>query len=183
MTEEQDDAAEARWQRAADRLDIADLSSRYMRGLDRLQRQPLAGVFWPDAWLCYGIYDGEPEAFVDFCMEALKSHQANQHMLGQIVIDFDDDPHRAYGEVYYQAYHRIANEAGEPRDLFINGRYVDRYERRDDEWRIIWRSELVDWTRDVPAADEWFVGSAMLPGARCPDDPIYHRARMIRPAN
>lgn len=150
-----------------------------MRGLDRLDRDALLGVFWPDAWLEYGIYRGDPAPFADFCMDALQSHDANQHLLGQIIIDLDGD--EAFGEVYYQAYHRTRNDTGEPRDLLISGRYVDRYERRRNEWRMAYRSELVDWTRDDAAADDWFEGSAMILGARRPADPVYHRAAMRRP--
>ena len=162
--------------RAEARLDIMELSARYMRGLDRLDRASIAQVFWPEAHLEYGIYDGGPEAFVDFALGALASHEANHHMLGQILVEFEGDG--AFGEVYYQAYHRTRDTAGDKRDLFISGRYVDRYEVRDGVWKIAYRSELVDWVREEAAADAWFEGSAMLPGRRKPDDPIYHRARM-----
>ena len=61
-------------------------------------------------------------------MSALKGHLANHHMLGQINIELEGDV--AFGEVYFQAFHRIV-VSGEERDLCISGRYVDRYELRD----------------------------------------------------
>lgn len=166
---------------AADRLEISALSGTYMRGLDRLDGEVMATVFWPEAFLDYGTYEGGVEDFIAFCQNALKSHAANQHMLGQINIELDGD--EAWGEVYYQAFHRLDNEAGEPRDLFISGRYIDRYERRalassnGSEWRMTYRAELVDWVREEPAADAWFEGSAMIIGARKPHDLLYDRAR------
>ena len=60
----------------------------------------------------------------------------------------------AFGEIYFQAFHRIVQDGAE-QDLFISGRYVDRYERRAGVWKIAHRSELVDWARTEPAADDW----------------------------
>lgn len=161
---------------AADKLEIIDLSSNYMRGLDRLDGALERSVFWDDAWCSYGTYEGGPDGFVDFCQAALITHAANHHFIGQVNIDLQGD--EAFGEVYYQAFHRISNPEGEPRDLFISGRYVDRYERRKDIWKIAYRSELVDWVREEAAADAWFTGSKMIIGARKPDDPLYDRKAM-----
>ncbi len=162
-----------RLEAAADKLEIMDLSSSYMRGLDRLDGDIQRSVFWDDAYLSYGIYEGGPDDFIGYCQTALATHASNHHFLGQIQVELAGD--EAYGEVYYQAFHRVNNEAGEPRDLFISGRYVDRYERRDGTWKIAYRSELVDWVREEAAADSWFEGSAMIVGARKPDDPLYNR--------
>ena len=161
---------------AADKIEIVDLSSTYMRGLDRLDGETQRTAFWDDALLSYGVYEGGPDGFVAYCQNALKAHAANHHFLGQIQVELAGD--EAYGEVYYQAYHRVNNEAGEPRDLFISGRYVDMYERRNGEWKIAYRSELVDWVREEAAADSWFAGSKMIVGARKPADPLYDRKAM-----
>ncbi len=170
------EASRQRLEQAADKLEIMDLSATYMRGLDRLDGETQATVFWPDAYLDYGIYEGGAHSFVEYCQTALATHKANQHMLGQIQIELDGD--EAWGEVYYQAYHRLDNDDGEPRDLYIAGRYIDRYERRDGLWRISYRAELVDWVREGPAADAWFEGSDMIVGQRKPNDLLYDRERM-----
>lgn len=161
----------------ADRFAIIDLAALYMRGLDRLDGDLLAAQFWPDAQLEYGIFSGGPAEFAGFCMAALKDHDANQHMIGQHLVDFTG-PDEAYGEVYYQAYHRTTDEAGAKRDLFIAGRYVDRYERRGGVWKIVYRSELVDWLRDDPASDAMLAAAPFLIGARKPADPLYDRQAM-----
>ena len=163
---------------AADRLEIMDLSSTYSRGLDRLDGAIQRTVFWDDAFLSYGVYEGGPDDFVTFCQDALAAQASNHHFLGQIQVELDGD--EAWGEVYYQAFHRLNDHAGKPRDLFIAGRYLDRYERRQGVWKIAYRTELVDWVREEAAADEWFQGSAMLVGKRKPDDPLYNREVMRR---
>ncbi|MFN4020057.1 MAG: nuclear transport factor 2 family protein [Erythrobacter sp.] len=162
---------------ADDRFAIVDLAARYMRGLDRRDGALVEAQFWSDAWCEYGIFSGSPADFATFCMAALGNHERNHHMLGQHLIDFTG-PGEAYGEVYYQAYHRVHDDAGSPRDLFIAGRYVDRYERRAGVWKIAYRSELVDWLRDDPASDTILADAAFILGQRKPADPLYHREAM-----
>lgn len=162
---------------ADDRFAIMELAALYMRGLDRLDGPLLAGQFWPEARLEYGIFSGGPADFAAFCMAALQDHDRNQHMLGQHLIDFTS-ANEAYGEVYYQAYHRTTDAGGARRDLVIAGRYVDRYTRRGGVWRMAYRSELVDWLRDDPASDAMLAEAPFVIGARKPADPLYHRAAM-----
>lgn len=132
---------------------IRDLAARYMRGQDRLDADLQMGTFWPDSTTDYGIFVGSGPDFVRFAQELLVEHLANQHLIGQHLIWFDeDDADMAYGEVYFYAFHRII-EDGEPIDMTICGRYIDRYERRDGEWRFAHRSEVNDWARKEPAAD------------------------------
>ena len=176
MSDMEGTMSESRLSQTADKLEIMDLSSNYMRGLDRLDGDLERSVFWDDAFCSYGIYEGGPNEFVDYCQNALATHASNHHFVGQINIDLKGE--EAFGEVYYQAFHRVKNAAGEDRDLFISGRYVDRYERRAGVWKISYRSELVDWVREEPAADSWFIGSKMIVGQRKPGDPLYHREMM-----
>jgi hypothetical protein len=162
---------------ADDRFAIIDLAAHYMRGLDRLDGALLEAQFWPEARCEYGIFSGSPADFAAFCMTMLKDHARNHHMLGQHLIDFAGED-EAYGEVYYQAYHRVFDDSSAPRDLFIAGRYVDRYERRAGIWKIAYRSELVDWVRDDSASDAMVAAAPFIMGQRKPVDPLYHREAM-----
>ncbi|MFW6092880.1 MAG: nuclear transport factor 2 family protein [Pseudomonadota bacterium] len=165
------------FQQLADKQEIYELSCTYMRGQDRLDATLHRSVFWDDAWCSYGVYEGGPDGFVDFAQNALRSHASNHHMIGQVQVDVTDDD-EAFGEVYYQAFHQLTDAEGSARDLFVSGRYVDRYERRGGVWKIAYRCELVDWVREEAAANAWLEGSGMIPGARKPVDPLYHRDRM-----
>lgn len=162
-----------------DKLAIMELPARYMRALDRLDRDLLRAQFWDDAYMDYGIYAGDADGFSDFCMTALADHDRNHHMIGQNNVEVEGD--RAFGEVYFQAYHRVRNERDELRDIFICGRYADRYEKRDGIWKFSYRSEIVDWARDDPATDAFLEGSGNIWGERKPDDPIYNCSAMRRP--
>ncbi|MEM8767523.1 MAG: nuclear transport factor 2 family protein [Pseudomonadota bacterium] len=151
-----------------DREEIRDLSRRYMRGLDRLDIELLASVFADDATVDYGFFQGTAVDFVDFARGALTPHLANHHLIGQMLIRVNGDT--AVGEIYFQAFHRIVEDGAE-KDLFISGRYLDRYSRRDDRWRIQFRSEVNDWARTEPAADEALKNNpAAIIGARAPED-------------
>ena len=152
--------------------EITDLVGRYMRGLDRLDKNLLRSTFHDDATTDYGFFQGGPDEFVDMAYNALKDHLANHHMIGQVNIDLEGDI--AFGEVYFQAFHRIVQD-GEERDLFISGRYVDRYEKRNGEWKFAFRSEVNDWARNDPATDDYFQSNTQsLRGGRL-DDFSYQR--------
>lgn len=159
---------------------IRDLAARYMRGQDRLDRDLQMSTFWPDSRTDYGIFKGSGPDFVNFAQDLLTAHLANQHIIGQHLIEFDEgDASRAFGEVYYYAFHRVL-EDGAPVDMLICGRYLDRYEQRGGEWRFAYREELVDWVRKEPAADGFLATdlAACLPGRHDMTDGVYQRERL-----
>jgi hypothetical protein len=73
-------------------------------------------------------------------------------LIGQTHIKVEGDV--AHGEIYFLAQHRIVEDDIE-KDLFVAGRYIDRYEDRGDGWRIAKRRELIDWARTDPASDSF----------------------------
>src|SRR5690606_39344662 len=89
-------------QELLDKEEIFALSSTYMRGLDRLEPDLVRSVYHDDATDDRGFFQGGPDAFVQFAMQALAGHKANHHMLGQASIDVEGDV--AFGDIYFQAY-------------------------------------------------------------------------------
>jgi hypothetical protein len=150
------------------RQKIADLAIVYMRGLDRLIPDLVRSVFHEDATTDYGSYKGGPDGFVEFAMGFLKEQLANHHMIGQSHVEIDGDI--AFGEVYFQAHHKIVDGAAQ-KDFFVAGRYVDRYENRNGDWKIAHRTEVVDWVRLEDDADIWNGRDAPITrGLRAPHD-------------
>ncbi len=164
-----------------DKQAITELIYRYMRGLDRLDAKLLASVFHADGWCEYGFINCPPKEFIDFAITALQSHQANQHFVGNILIDLNGD--EAFGEVYFNAYHKVPAEDGGFEDCIIAGRYLDRYEKRDGAWKFSYRSERVDWSRTEPTADSYFeqVPDTLRGGRQ--DDAVYQTANRVRPSD
>ena len=158
--------------------EIYELCCRYMRGLDRHDSQLMLDQFWQDGWCEYGFFNSSPADFIAFCMQALKEHVANQHMIGNVLIELDGD--QAYGEVYFQAYHKVPADTGFE-DMIIAGRYRDRYECRDGVWKFAYRSEIVDWSRTQTTNDSYFdMAPQCIRGGR-QDDPIYRRDDRSKP--
>jgi hypothetical protein len=137
--------------RLLDENALRALSATYMRGLDRLDPALVRSVFAADATTHYGAFTGGPDEMAEMAMLSLAAYRATQHLLGQINLEISGDT--ATGEVYFQAFHQHGSEGF---DRFICGRYVDRYARRDDRWLMTHRTEVVDWTRTEPIAEEYF---------------------------
>ncbi len=134
----------------AARRDIHRALNAYMRGQDRLLADVQRAAFHEDAWVDCGLFAGKAADFIAFAQGFLANCDASQHLIGQVSIDIDG--HKAKGEVYFIAHHRIT-ENGQKKDLFVAGRYHDEYEDRGQGWKIARRKELIDWARTDPAAD------------------------------
>ena len=140
---------EQRIARIEAREEILGLCHTYARAQDRLDHAAHRSVFHDDAWLDYGYFKGGPDEFVDFAQGALRAIGITQHFLGQIEIDFTSET-EAFGEVYLIAHHQVDGPDGRLDDWIYAGRYVDRYEKRGDHWKIAYRAEIADWIK--PAA-------------------------------
>lgn len=157
--------------------EIYELSCNYMRALDRLDEALLVSTFFEDAWCDYGFTEGSPAEFARFAIAALQTHQANHHMIGNVLIDVERE--EAFGEVYFNAYHKIPVASGFE-DTIIAGRYLDRYELRAGVWKFAYRSERVDWSRTQPSHDPYFdLAPDCLRGGRS-DDLVYDRSQRRR---
>ena len=58
--------------------------------------------------------------------------------------------------------------------MIVAGRYLDRMEKRNGEWRILRRVYVMDWNQNNTATVSWdspFYASLRTRGARTPDDP------------
>lgn len=134
----------------AARRDITDAVQRYMRGLDRLDPVLQRTAFHDDAFVDCGLMAGDVDGFVTFAQDLLATMDGTQHLLGQVRIEMRD-ANNASGECYFQAWHGTRDEAGNPRDLFVAGRYIDEYSCKNGEWRIAKRRLITDWVKDDPA--------------------------------
>jgi hypothetical protein len=133
------------------RAAIDDALRSYCRGIDRLHAPAIEAAFHPDAIL-EGYGSGEPtpiDVFVPNVLASLRAKfAATQHRLSNVSIAVDGDS--ALAESYVLAYHVIDN-GDEGRTLItFNGRYIDRFESRDGDWRIARRTLRVDWSDISP---------------------------------
>jgi hypothetical protein len=99
-----------------------------------------------------------------------------QHLVGNVQAHVDGD--RATAESYVHAHHVIA-QGEDLVQLMVGARYLDRFERRAGEWRIAFRTEVIDWGRWLPVPERWFEQNNEMPkGRRDRDDLSYRYLRL-----
>ena len=131
----------------ADREAIRDVVLRYCRASDRVDEELLRSVYWPDAEDDHLEFSGGREEFIAYCVPILTAMRYNMHTVGNILIAIDGDC--ADVESYFIGYHSVPGEDGVRRDSFSGGRYLDNFEKRDDQWRIKKRLVTVEWFREL----------------------------------
>jgi hypothetical protein len=132
----------------ADRQAITDCMYLYARGMDRADAALLAEAFWHDAQIHGELYSGGVTEFIGFSVPAgLANWDRMMHMITNSVIRIDGD--KAAAESCFYGYH-VGKAGAASGDLIISGRYLDRFERRDDEWRISEKTILFEWYREYP---------------------------------
>jgi hypothetical protein len=136
-----------------DKQDCIELVHRMARAIDRCDGELVNQLFHPDATDDHGSYKGTAKDFVPWVMEVLSGMRRTQHMIGNILINLDGD--RAYGESYFIAHHAIPAENGSDNFMIAAGRYLDRFERRNGEWRMAHRGAVYDWSSITQSTDIW----------------------------
>ena len=143
-----------------DRQNIVDCLARVARGEDRRDARLLRSSYWPDATDDHGVFVGSFEEYLAWVVPGAASIPVTLHTLGQSLIALRGAT--ALVETHVTAYHRI-DMGQDERDVVIVGRYLDRMERRDREWRIAHRSMLYDWEKDFGQAVDWSNGLLGMP--------------------
>jgi ketosteroid isomerase-like protein len=158
---------EAEFRMLLDRAQIHDVLMRYSRGVDRGDGELVMSVFHPDAALDMGRGPIAPAALAEGI--AKMTATGTMHFIGNEYVEVDGDT--AYSETYFISYATIT-DSGQSATRSRGGRYLDRFERRDGEWKIARRVLVDEWSRldDLPAPP---VPPAGRVGLRSKDDPVY----------
>jgi ketosteroid isomerase-like protein len=158
-----------------DREAIRECLYRYCRGVDRGDEIALRATYWNDAIDRHGPYQGTASGFCDWAMESLKTAGRMVHMIGNIMIELHGD--RALAESYFHAVQEDRKTADKPTEVVLYGRYIDRFEKRGDEWKVAARTVVYDWSRTTPieaTTETEMFGTARRPlGSRYPTDTLY----------
>ena len=170
---------------AADRQAITDCMYLYSRGMDRADAGLLNEVFWEVAQIHSEFSSGGAAAFIGFSVPAgVKNWDRMTHLITNSVIRIDGE--RAAAESCFYGYH-VGHGDGRSEvpsgDLIICGRYLDRFEKRNDEWRFIEKTILFDWYREYPDAGGGKPGpmgaTVTLKGEPAPNDRSYALFRTV----
>ena len=170
-----------------DRQEIHDCLLRFCKGMDRFDRDLYLSAFHADAEMAAGPYVGDVPGCWDWAMPMHRDGQVlTHHLLLNHHVEIEGDT--AHSECYYQfvARNHPWEQGGEETVLLAGGRYIDRLERRDGEWRIALRTNLIEWSCLQPSLPPPF---SDVPGigdngvsARDNSDPSYTRPLVNRRA-
>jgi len=166
-------------ERIADRMAIQDVMYKWCRAIDRLDSDGMRAAFHPDATDSHGAYIGGVDGLVNWVQERHKPIPFSSHQVSNMLIEFAT-PDLALVETYIRTLQHYPAEAkaslaqlsggaaGKPGvgiDLMTASRYVDRFERRNGDWRIARRTLIQDWKHLLEVSGEpprakpgWYVG-------------------------
>jgi hypothetical protein len=166
-------ASDARTEQLWAETEIRRVLQRYARGIDRLDLDLVRSCYHPDATDSHGSFHGSAAEFVTWVERVLRRYDATMHFLGSPLIEFDgDDRAHASVETYGMAFHRSVGGPPE-RNLVTGFRFVDRFEWRDDAWRIARRVAVTEWSRVDREGDRWPIPDGIVQGRRDGTDPAY----------
>lgn len=164
----------ARLERIAERQDILDCLTRFSRGMDRFDRELFLSAFHADATIAAGPFVGGPEALCEWSFGLHEAGQvATHHNLLNVTYDVQGDV--AHTETYYLFVGRNRDDS----NWMAGGRYIDRLERRDGEWKIALRTNAIEWSGMVPTTPIPFADLPDIHANGAPSrdrtDPSYQR--------
>ena len=162
---------ESRLAHLADIHEIKQVLYTYCHGVDHSAEDELRSCFHPDATHEHGEYKGKSHDFIPFILEFNKDRRGQTHAITNPIIRIDGD--RAICDCQFSAYNRSTPKDGQINQLFVKGRFIDRFERRNGAWKIIHRLGVHDResVTDVPEATGAVAGG-LRSGAK-PNDPYY----------
>ncbi len=123
----------------------------YARAVDSLDFERLRSCFHPDARIHYGeMFSGNLEETIAWLENSLPRLQSTLHDFGAPWIELDLENGRARCETYTTNAARYpANEQGEVVLNVAGARYLDLFERRNDNWRIVERKNIGAWSQNT----------------------------------
>jgi hypothetical protein len=165
-------ATESLRQEMLDDFALRKLVHTYCRAVDRGDFVTLRELYHRDA-----ADSHDPRGSVDEFLESLEASRPHirsmQHNI--TTVNFVIDGNLAEGEVYTIATHTFG--AGDRDvDVIIGGRYLDKYEKRDEVWKIIERTIVTDWAHvnDPSSVDlSHPITRGTLKGSPGADDPSH----------
>jgi len=164
-------------QQLADREAIRDLIHAYCRSVDRLDI-PLGHAIWHDDGVAdYGAtyYQGPGRGVIDLICGQHAHLESHSHQVSNILITLNGEGDRAGSESYVTGSLRMMRD-GQMMHMEVQGRYLDRWEKRDGRWGLVWRGVVFDHSEIRPATA---MPNHGLPAARDDTDPSY--AVLLRP--
>jgi hypothetical protein len=127
-----------------DKQAITEVLYRYCRGVDRCDVDLVDSIYWDDAVDDHGYWKGPGRDFGSFvCDRLMQANERTTHTVTNVLIELDGGD--AWSESQVLAH--LVRRDTEPRIADVmGGRYLDKFSKREAEWRIDERTVVLDWT-------------------------------------
>ncbi len=131
-----------------DKQAIQELIHAYCNAADRRDYDKMRSLYHDDAVDDHGgFFQGLAMEFIDQLPQIQEPMEILHHNVTTVNIKLNERQNpvtEAEGEVYVLAFHKVKGQSGSF-DLLIGGRYLDRYEKREANWKFAHRAVLADW--------------------------------------
>ena len=158
------------------RTEIHQVLMRYCRAVDRGDVDELRMVYHESGTDVHGTFTATGQEFAQHLVAKHDSvdlvdgvRLVSQHHITNVLVEFVNTG--ANVESYFIATQPYQNPSEQPAVGLIGGRYLDRFDYRDERWAISERRIVIDWSRANIDGADW-PGAAGFPvGGRREEDP------------
>jgi len=146
----------------------------YVRGADRHDIDAIRSTYWPDSWDDHGGYIGPGQGWADAALSWHDATYTSNHHVSNVLSEIDGNRAKRESTFIWVGPFKDPDVT-----MFQAGRYRDLCEKRDGEWKILYRTCIWDWI-DLRPTNTTAWGMTNIPnvsnwGGWYPDDPIYKK--------
>ncbi|TNE66151.1 MAG: nuclear transport factor 2 family protein [Alphaproteobacteria bacterium] len=167
-------------QELLDKKAIEEVLVRYCRGADRGDADLIAGAYHADAIEDHGgTFLGKASDYIAMLRKVLPTAPRMSHAITNMLIELEDDSH-ATSECYIMTFSRRGEGTADGYDSLTMARLIDKFEKRDGQWKISHRRLAWEWNHEMPLRETWGRGmiapdpSVLIRGGKMPNDILYN---------
>jgi hypothetical protein len=149
------------------RTAIEDQLKRFARAVDRQDWRLARELYHDGAFDDHGFFKGPPDAFLAHIARMHEAQQHSMHFNTNVLIEFRAKD-RAFVETYVLVLQRFAG-----RRVTASARYLDVFEKRNDEWRVAHRTLVFGDTVSEPMREPLAFPPGFTEQKHSMDDPLY----------
>jgi len=153
------------------RTAIEDCLKRFARAVDRQDWALARTLYHDDAFDDHGFFKGTPDAFLAHIAQLHAQQDHSMHFNTNVLIEFQAKD-RAFVETYVLVLQRFAD-----RRVTASARYLDRFERRSGQWRVVHRTLVFGDRVAEPLREPLGFPPEFTVQKHGTDDPLYTLAR------
>lgn len=116
------------------RTAIEDCLKRFARAVDRQDWKAAREMYHEGAFDDHGFFKGPPDALLAYVAKLHEQQDHSMHFNTNVLIEFQSRE-RAFVETYVLVLQRFREKR-----VTASARYLDRFEKRNGEWRVVHRT-------------------------------------------